>query len=214
LNRDTVKAHYVDPEGNVHDIDITVETHDGKEYVCFITNHFSVYALSGDTTDQNTQIIVEEDDTVIADQNKEPVPQEEKPVPQEEKPVSQEESKDEAETPDTGDHNDLATWIIIYSTTWSINISDRDALYKVMSTFGIIGILGTSIILYFMKNTNKLNVIKICQKLLINFLKCDIICAYVKPYLVLNQVSLKPKVQKEVKYEQVRTYVHFSKHFI
>jgi small subunit ribosomal protein S6 len=35
---------------------------------------------------------------------------------------------------------------------------------------------------------------------LINFLKCDIIGAYVKPYLVLNQVSLKPKVQKEVKY--------------
>lgn len=99
LNRDTVKAHYVDSEGNVHDLDITVETHDGKEYVCFITNHFSVYALSGDTTDQNTQIIVEEEDTVIADQNKEPVPQEE--------------SKDEAETPDTGDHNDLATWIII-----------------------------------------------------------------------------------------------------
>ena len=51
--------------------------------------------------------------------------------------------------------------------------------------------------------------IKICQKLLINFLKCDIISAYVKPYLVLNQASLKPKVQKEVKYE-VRTYVHFS----
>lgn len=58
----------------------------------------------------------------------------------------------------------IAAWTIIGATTWSINISDRDLLYKLMSTFGIIGILGSSIILYFMKNTNKLNVIKMSKE--------------------------------------------------
>lgn len=50
LSEDGVKAHYVDDSGNVQDLQYSIEEVGGKKYVCFITNHFSTYAISGVST--------------------------------------------------------------------------------------------------------------------------------------------------------------------
>ena len=55
LSEDGVKAHYVDDQGNVQDLQYTIEEADGKKYVCFITNHFSTYAISGVSTEDNSK---------------------------------------------------------------------------------------------------------------------------------------------------------------
>lgn len=47
LSEDGVKAHYVDDQGNVQNLEYTIEEYEGEKYVCFITNHFSTYAISG-----------------------------------------------------------------------------------------------------------------------------------------------------------------------
>lgn len=47
LSEDGVKAHYVDEEGNVQDLEFNIEEYEGMKYVSFLTNHFSVYAISG-----------------------------------------------------------------------------------------------------------------------------------------------------------------------
>ena len=50
IKEEGVKAHYVDDEGNVQDLEFTVEEVEGQKYVCFIVKHFSVYAISGEST--------------------------------------------------------------------------------------------------------------------------------------------------------------------
>jgi hypothetical protein len=46
-SKDTVNVHYFDNNGARHDLEFTFETYNGIEYVCFITDHFSVYGISG-----------------------------------------------------------------------------------------------------------------------------------------------------------------------
>lgn len=46
FGKENLKAFYYDQRGNVVYLDFTIETEDGKEYVCFITNHFSTYGIA------------------------------------------------------------------------------------------------------------------------------------------------------------------------
>lgn len=57
LKEDGVTAHYVDAQGNVQDLQFTIEEDGGTKYVCFITNHFSTYAICGIPSEDSSRII-------------------------------------------------------------------------------------------------------------------------------------------------------------
>lgn len=85
---ESVGAHYFDDAGNRHDLDFTIEDYQGKKYVCFITNHFSTYGISGTTA--NTPI------------NKDNLAS-----------TSQKSNNTDVETPKTGDEAQILCWLIL-----------------------------------------------------------------------------------------------------